>query len=78
MRPALDVVVNPDGVEVGSDLTGQDTIDAVVSSDTNTFLLLAYGRLQLDVALVSGRIRLGGGGETAALLHRFTRWMAGY
>ena len=77
--PALDVVVNPDGVEVGSDLhTGQDTIDAVVSSDANTFLLLAYGRLQLDVALVSGRIRLGGGGETAALLHRFTRWMAGF
>ena len=77
--PALDVVVNSDGVAVGSNLhPDPDTIDAVVSSDTNTFLLLAYGRLKLDVALVSGRIRLGGGGETAALLHKFARWMKGF
>ena len=74
---ALDVIVSPDGVEVGNNVHGDaSTIDLLVSCDANTYLLLAYGRLDLDAAIAAGRFSIEQGPE--ALLRRFAAWMVGF
>ena len=67
---ALDVIVSPDGVEVGNNVHGDaSTIDLLVSCDANTYLLLAYGRLDLDAAHRGRPVqhRAGVGGTAAAV-----------
>ena len=74
---ALDVIVSPDGVEVGNNVHGDaSTIDLLVSCDANTYLLLAYGRLDLDAAIAAGRFSIERGPE--ASLRRFAAWMVGF
>ena len=71
---AVDVLIGPDGVQVGSGLH-QDGVDATVECDANTYLLLAYGRLDLEAAMAAGRIRAQG---AEGLLARFAAWMVGF
>ena len=71
---AMDVLVAPDGARAGVGLHAGDT-DIVVECDANTYLLLAYGRLELDAAKESGRIRWAGNGD---LLDKFAAWMVGF
>ncbi len=74
---ALDVIVSPDGVEVGSNVHGDaSSIDLLVSCDANTYLLLAYGRLDLDAAIAAGRFGIEQGSE--GMLRRFAAWMVGF
>ncbi len=74
---ALDVIVSPDGVEVGNNVHGDaSSIDLLVSCDANTYLLLAYGRLDLDTALAASRFTIEQGSE--GLLRRFAAWMVGF
>ena len=74
---ALDVIVSPDGVEVGNNVHGDaSSIDLLVSCDANTYLLLAYGRLDLDAAIAAGRFSIERGSE--GLLRRFAAWMVGF
>ena len=74
---ALDVIVSPDGVEVGNNVHGDaSTIDLLVSCDANTYLLLAYGRLDVDAAIAAGRFSIEQGSE--GLLRRFEAWMVGF
>jgi uncharacterized protein (TIGR03083 family) len=75
--PALDVVVGADGAEVGSNLHADAAaMDLLVSCDSNTYLLLAYGRLDLDAAIAAGRFQVTQGSD--ALLRRFAAWMVGF
>ena len=71
---AMDVLVAPDGARAGAGLH-DDSIDATIECDANTYLLLAYGRLDLKSALSSGRIRAPGAGD---LLDKFVEWMVGF
>ena len=72
---ATDVLVDPSGgAQVGVGLH-TDPIDLTVNCDANTYLLLAYGRLNLDAAVADGRLRATGPDN---LLGRFARWMVGF
>ena len=74
---SLDVLVNPDGVTVGNTRhAGAADIDLAVSCDANTYLLLAYGRLDASAAQAANRLRITDGPES--LLGRFTGWMVGF
>ena len=73
----MDVLVSPSGgaqASVGLH-DGPIPIDLTVDCDANTYLLLAYGRLDLDAAAAGGRLRTPGSAE---LLVRFARWMVGF
>ena len=70
----MDVLVGPDGARAGIGLH-QGEVDLTVECDANTYLLLAYGRLDLDVAVASGRLPAAG---TDGLLPQFARWMVGF
>ena len=74
---ALDVLVDPDGAHIGAGLhdTADANIDLTVQCDANTYLLLAYGRLDRDAAVASGRLTAAG---DAGLLRRFAAWMVGF
>ena len=70
----IDVVVQPDGVQVGPGLhPSPDDIDMVVACNANTYLLLAYGRIDVDTA-ANNLVAIGEEG----LLERFARWMVGF
>ena len=70
----IDVVVQPDGVQVGPGLhPSPDDIDMVVACNANTYLLLAYGRIDVDTA-ANSLVAIGEEG----LLERFARWMVGF
>ena len=70
----IDVVVQPHGVQVGMGLhPSPDDIDMVVAGNANTYLLLAYGRIDVDTA-ANSLVAIGEEG----LLERFTRWMVGF
>ncbi len=69
-----EVLVTPDGVEVGASLR-QGNVDLEVGCDANSYLLLAYGRLDVQAAIASGRFRTSGPDE---LLRRFAAWMVGF
>ena len=70
----IDVVVQPDGVQVGPGLhPGPDDIDMVVACNANTYLLLAYGRIDVDTA-ANSLVAIGEEG----LLERFAQWMVGF
>ncbi len=70
----IDVVVQPDGVQVGAGLhPSPDDIDMVVACNANTYLLLAYGRIDVDTA-ANSLVAIGEEG----LLERFARWMVGF
>lgn len=70
----IDVVVNSDGVQVGPGLhPSPDDIDMVVACNANTYLLLAYGRIDVDTA-ANSLVAIGEEG----LLERFARWMVGF
>ena len=71
---AMDVLVAPDGARAGVGLH-DDSIDATIECDSNTYLLLAYGRLDLESAIASGRIRAPGAQD---LLNKFVAWMVGF
>ena len=71
---AMDVLVTPESASAGVGLH-QDAVDLTVECDANTYLLLAYGRLDLAGAMQSGRIRTSGDGE---LLDKFVGWMVGF
>ena len=70
----IDVLVSPSGAQVGVALH-DGPIDLTVNCDANTYLLLAYGRLDLDAAVAAGRLPATGSGD---LLGRFARWMVGF
>ena len=70
----IDVSVRPDGVQVGAGLhPNLDDIDMVVACNANTYLLLAYGRVDVDTA-ANSLVAIGEEG----LLERFARWMVGF
>ena len=70
----IDVLVQPEGVQVGAGLhTSPDDIDMVVACNANTYLLLAYGRIDVDTA-ANSLVAIGEEG----LLERFARWMVGF
>lgn len=70
----IDVVVQPDGVQVGPGLhPSPDDIDMVVACNANIYLLLAYGRIDVDTA-ANSLVAIGEEG----LLERFARWMVGF
>lgn len=70
----IDVVVQPDGVQVGPGLhPSPDDIDMVVACNANTYLLLAYGRIDVDTA-ANSLVAIGEEG----LLERFAQWMVGF
>ena len=70
----IDVVVQPDGVQVGAGLhPSPDDIDMVIACNANTYLLLAYGRIDVDTA-ANSLVAIGEEG----LLERFARWMVGF
>lgn len=71
---AVDVLVDPDGARIGPGLHDGD-IDLTVRCDANTYLLLAYGRLDFDAAVESGRLRASG---ADGLLRQFAAWMVGF
>ena len=70
----IDVVVQPGAVQVGPGLhPSPDDIDMVVACNANTYLLLAYGRIDVDTA-ANNLVAIGEEG----LLERFARWMVGF
>ena len=70
----IDVSVRPDGVQVGAGLhPNLDDIDMVVACNANTYLLLAYGRVDVDTA-ANSLVAIGEEG----LLERFAGWMVGF
>lgn len=70
----IDVLVQPDGVQVGVGLhPNPDDLDMVVACNANTYLLLAYGRIDVDTA-ANSLVAIGEEG----LLERFARWMVGF
>ena len=71
---AMDVLVTPDGAQAGVGLHGGDS-DATIECDANTYLLLAYGRLDVAAAVGSGRIKSNGPGGS---VERFAAWMVGF
>ena len=80
----IHIAVGPAGVDVAAgphrDVGGADSAlsdcDLLVDTDANTYLLLAYGRLDVsDPARYRTRLRLAG---EAPLLGRFARWMQGF
>ena len=70
----MDVLVDPSGAQVGVGLHSSQ-IDLTVDCDANTYLLLAYGRLDSNAAVANGRLRTTGPSD---LLERFARWMVGF
>ena len=70
----MDVLVSPSGAQAGVGLH-DGPIDLMVDCDANTYLLLAYGRLDPDAAVAAGRLRTTGPDD---LLGRFARWMVGF
>ncbi len=71
---AMDVLVSPSGARAGVALHDGD-VDVVVRCDANTYLLLAYGRLDEAAAVASGRITATG---PAGAVERFAVWMVGF
>ena len=71
---AMDVLVSPERARAGVGLH-DGHVDLTVDCDANTYLLLAYGRLNLAEAVQSGRIQASGSGE---LLEKFVAWMVGF
>ena len=70
----IDVLVQPEGVQVGVGLhPNPDELDMVVACNANTYLLLAYGRIDVDTA-ANSLVAIGEEG----LLERFARWMVGF
>ena len=70
----IDVLVQPERVQVGAGLhPNPDDLDMVVACNANTYLLLAYGRIDVDTA-ANNLVAIGEEG----LLERFARWMVGF
>ena len=69
-----DVLVDSSGARVGVGLHN-DHIDLTVDCDANTYLLLAYGRLDLNAAAADVRLKTTGPDD---LLGRFAKWMVGF
>ncbi len=70
----VDVLVQPEGVQVGVGLhPNPDDLDMVVACNANTYLLLAYGRIDVDTA-ANSMVAIG----EERLLERFARWMVGF
>ena len=68
----IDLIVTDDAVqqEIGTDASA----DVIFRCDTETFVLLVYGRLALDRALQDGRITAEGEGTRAGA---FAQWFKG-
>ena len=69
-----DVLVDSSGARVGIGLH-DGPINLTVACDANTYLLLAYGRLDLNAAAADGRLKTTGPDD---LLGRFAKWMVGF
>lgn len=70
----IDVLVQPEGVQIGAGIhPDPDDIDMLVACNANTYLLLAYGRIDVDTA-ANSLVAIGAEG----LLERFARWMVGF
>ena len=70
----IDVLVKLDGVQIGAGLhPNPDDLDMLVACNANTYLLLAYGRIDVDTA-ANNLVAIGAEG----LLERFARWMVGF
>ncbi len=70
----MDVLVSHSGAQAGAALHN-GPIDLTIDCDANTYLLLAYGRLDLYAAVAAGRLPTTG---SDALLGRFVKWMVGF
>ncbi len=70
----IDVLVKLDGVQIGAGLhPNPDDLDMLVACNANTYLLLAYGRIDVDTA-ANNLVAIG----TEGLLERFAGWMVGF
>ena len=70
----IDVLVEPEGVQIGAGIhPDPDDIDMLVACNANTYLLLAYGRIDVDTA-ANSLVAIGAEG----LLERFAQWMVGF
>ena len=70
----IDVLVKLDGVQIGAGLhPNPDDLDMLVACNANTYLLLAYGRIDVDTA-ANNLVAIGAEG----LLERFAGWMVGF
>ena len=70
----IDVLVQPEGVQIGAGIhPDPDDIDMLVACNANTYLLLAYGRIDVDTA-ANSLVAIGAEG----LLERFAQWMVGF
>ena len=56
------------------EVAGAVPADVTFSGDTETYVLLVYGRLDLDAALASGRLRVQGNRQLASA---FGQWFKG-
>lgn len=70
----MDILVEAGGAQAGAGLH-DGSIDLTIQCDANTYLLLAYGRLDLEAAVESGRLRASG---DDGLLRQFAAWMVGF
>ena len=70
----IDVLVKLDGVHIGAGLhPNPDDLDMLVACNANTYLLLAYGRIDVDTA-ANNLVAIG----AERLLERFAGWMVGF
>ena len=70
----MDVLVTPEGAQAGVGLH-EGASDITIRCDANTYLLLAYGRLDLHNAIAAGSINASGDTD---LLDKFVDWMVGF
>jgi len=68
-----DLVVTGDAFQAEANASGD--ADAVFLCDTGNYILLLYGRLDVDQATVEGRLRVQGSLEQAV---NFTAWFKGF
>ena len=68
-----DILVHRDSYQVGPPGSGQ--ADVTFGCDTGNYILLIYGRLDVDRAVASGRLSVEGPRDLAA---NFTAWFEGF
>ena len=68
-----DLLVNGDSFEAGP--SGPEPADAVFSCNTGNYILLMFGRLQVERAVADGRLSIEGSQDQAK---NFNAWFKGF